>query len=104
MRARTKIVIIQARMEQTKILVSDDVSESGLAPLRSADFDVTKRVGLSAEELRALMPAFDGLVVRSETKVTVGLLESAGRRVSSGARASAWTTLTWRRRPAAASS
>src|SRR5918911_749962 len=79
MRARMKTAIIQARMEQTKILVSDDVSESGLAPLRAAGFDVTKRVGLSADELRAVMPDFDGLVVRSETKVTAEVMDAGGR-------------------------
>ena len=66
-------------MNQAKILVSDDVSESGLAPLRAAGFDVEKRAGLSGEELRALMPDFDGLIVRSETKVTAQLLDAGGR-------------------------
>ena len=66
-------------MTQAKILVSDDVSESGLAPLKAAGFDVEKRTNLSGAELRALMPDYDGLVVRSETKVTAELMDAGGR-------------------------
>ncbi|HEX8181142.1 MAG TPA: phosphoglycerate dehydrogenase [Pyrinomonadaceae bacterium] len=66
-------------MNQAKILVSDDVSESGLAPLRAAGFDVLKRTGLGGADLRALMPDYDGLIVRSETKVTAELMDAGGR-------------------------
>ncbi|HYY42971.1 MAG TPA: hypothetical protein VE775_09585, partial [Pyrinomonadaceae bacterium] len=66
-------------MNQAKILVSDDVSESGLAPLRDAGFDVLRRTGLGGAELRALMPDYDGLIVRSETKVTAELMDAGGR-------------------------
>ncbi len=79
MRAKMKTAIIPGLMTQAKILVSDDVSESGLTPLRAAGFAVDKQTGLSAEALRALIPEYDGLVVRSETKVTAQLLDAAGR-------------------------
>ena len=36
----------------TKIFVADDVSESGLGPLRAAGFVVEKRPGLKPPELR----------------------------------------------------
>ncbi|MDX6694510.1 MAG: D-3-phosphoglycerate dehydrogenase / 2-oxoglutarate reductase [Blastocatellia bacterium] len=62
-----------------KIFVADDVSESGLEPLRAAGFEVEKRVGLAGEELRAAVRDCEGLVVRSETKVTVELMEAAER-------------------------
>jgi D-3-phosphoglycerate dehydrogenase len=66
-------------MPDIKIFVADDVSESGLEPLRAAGFAVEKRAGLKGAELAGAVAGADGLVVRSETKVTAGLLESAGR-------------------------
>ena len=64
-------------MTQEKILVADDVSETGLQPLRDAGFEVTKRPGLSTTELIDALADCTGLVVRSETKVTADLLEKA---------------------------
>ncbi|HJP90798.1 MAG TPA: phosphoglycerate dehydrogenase [Pyrinomonadaceae bacterium] len=61
----------------TKIFVADDVSESGLGPLRSAGFVVEKRTGLPPAELREALKDSEGLIVRSETKVTADLLDSA---------------------------
>ncbi|HEX8336943.1 MAG TPA: NAD(P)-dependent oxidoreductase, partial [Pyrinomonadaceae bacterium] len=66
-------------MSDINIFVADDVSESGLEPLRAAGFAVEKRAGLKGEELAEAVAGADGLVVRSETKVTAGLLESAAR-------------------------
>ena len=66
-------------MNDAKILVSDDVSESGLGPLRAAGFTVEKRAGLRADELRAIIAGYDGLIVRSETKVTAEVLDAAVR-------------------------
>src|SRR6186997_902403 len=60
-----------------KIFVADDVSESGLGPLRSAGFDVEKRPGLALAELQAALKDCEGLIVRSETKVTADLLDVA---------------------------
>lgn len=62
-----------------KILVADDVSESGLEPLRAAGFAVEKRTGLPLDELREALRDVDGLVVRSETKVTSDLMNAATR-------------------------
>src|SRR5688572_5574492 len=60
-----------------KIFVADDVSDSGLEPLRSAGFKVEKRVGLARAELIDALQESDGLIVRSETKVTADLLDEA---------------------------
>ena len=60
-----------------KIFVADDVSESGLEPLRSAGFTVEKKTGLSTTELLEAVRDCDGLVVRSETKVTAALMDAA---------------------------
>ncbi|HYE16412.1 MAG TPA: phosphoglycerate dehydrogenase [Pyrinomonadaceae bacterium] len=62
-----------------KIFVADDVNESGLEPLRAAGLRVEKRTGLKGEELAEAVRGADGLVVRSETKVTAELMESAPR-------------------------
>ena len=66
-------------MPEIKIFVADDVNEAGLAPLREAGFEVEKRTGLKGDELAEAVASADGLVVRSETKVTSQLLEAAGR-------------------------
>src|SRR5216683_7021866 len=63
--------------EQTKILVSDDVSDSGLQPLRDAGFVVEKQTGLAPDALRHALADSEGLVVRSETKVTADLMDAA---------------------------
>src|ERR671932_1541126 len=60
-----------------KIFVADDVSENGLEPLRSAGFTVEKRVGLAPAELLEAVRDCEGLVVRSETKVTPELMDAA---------------------------
>jgi len=66
-------------LQTTKILVSDDVSDSGLQPLRDAGFVVEKKTGLSADALRKALADSDGMVVRSETKVTPELMDAAGK-------------------------
>jgi len=60
-----------------KIFVADDVSDSGLEPLRAASFEVEKRTGLSYGELVSALADCEGLIVRSETKVTADLLAAA---------------------------
>ena len=64
-------------MNLPKILISDEVSDSGLAPLRDAGFAVEKRTRLTPEELRAALADCAGLVVRSETKVTADVMDHA---------------------------
>jgi D-3-phosphoglycerate dehydrogenase len=60
-----------------KIFVADDVSESGLEPLRAASFTVEKRTGLKGEDLARAVQDSEGLIVRSETKVGPDLLDAA---------------------------
>jgi D-3-phosphoglycerate dehydrogenase len=64
-------------MSETKIFVADEVSDTGLQPLRDAGFVIEKRTGLDASELREALKDCAGLVVRSETKVTADLMDSA---------------------------
>lgn len=59
-----------------RILVTDKVSEHGVEILR-AEHDVDVKNNLTSEELLNIIAAYDALVVRSETKVTKGVLETA---------------------------
>ena len=61
----------------TKIFVADDISDTGLQPLRDAGFVVEKRVRLASPELDEALKGCAGLVVRSETKVTSHLMDNA---------------------------
>jgi len=60
-----------------KIFVADDVSDSGLQPLRDAGVTVEKLIKLPTEELLTAVADCDGLVVRSETKVTAEVMDAA---------------------------
>ena len=57
-----------------KILVSDGLSEDGLALLRTGG-EVTVNPKISAEELLAALPEYHALVVRSRTKVNAKMIE-----------------------------
>ncbi|HUX47501.1 MAG TPA: phosphoglycerate dehydrogenase, partial [Desulfosporosinus sp.] len=59
-----------------KILVSDKVSGQGVEILQQAH-EVDVRYNLSPDELIAVIPQYDALVVRSETKVTSAVIEAA---------------------------
>lgn len=66
--------------ETLKILVSDAVDRGCVDILRAEGFDVDLRPGLTAEELNTIIGGYDGLVVRSATKVTAGVI-ALGRRL-----------------------
>lgn len=59
-----------------KVLVCDGVSPKGIAILEK-DFEVEARKKISAEELLAEIPNYDGLIVRSASKVTAEVIEAA---------------------------
>ncbi len=61
-----------------KILVCDGMHESGLALLKAAEgieVDVPEQLG--PQEIKAILPRYDAMIVRSRTKVTPDLLEGA---------------------------
>lgn len=58
-----------------KILVSDGLSEDGLAVLKSAG-EVTVNSKITPEELLAVLPDYHALVVRSRTKVKANVVEA----------------------------
>ena len=61
-----------------KILVAEPLAREGVELLR-ARHEVDEAVGRSPDELRALIPSYDGLVVRSGVKVDAGLIEAGAR-------------------------
>jgi D-3-phosphoglycerate dehydrogenase len=58
-----------------KIIISDGLSEDGLALLRTGG-EVTVNSKITAEELLAVLPDYHALVVRSRTKVTAKVIEA----------------------------
>src|SRR5258707_9548299 len=59
-----------------RVLVSDPIAEAGIARLREvAEVDV--KIGISPDELKAIIGDYDALAVRSETKVTADILAAA---------------------------
>ena len=59
-----------------KVLCPEKLSPDGLALLRQT-LDVDEKKGLSADELISIIPNYEALLVRSETKVTAPLLNAA---------------------------
>jgi D-3-phosphoglycerate dehydrogenase / 2-oxoglutarate reductase len=63
-----------------RVLVSDPLNETGLQKLAEAeDVIVDQKTGLSEEELVRIIPEYDALLVRSQTKVTPAIIEAADR-------------------------
>ena len=61
-----------------KILVSDPISDEGLAILKSAqDIEVEVKTNLSEEELCKIITNFDAIIVRSQTQVTSQVIDTA---------------------------
>ncbi|CAM4284446.1 MAG: phosphoglycerate dehydrogenase [Paenibacillus macerans] len=63
-----------------KVLVSDPISDMGIQQLMDADdIAVEKKTGLSEDELVQIIAEYDGLLVRSQTKVTEKIMAAASR-------------------------
>lgn len=60
-----------------KVLVSDNLGEMGLKIFKAEGIDVDVKTGLTPEALKEIIRDYDGLVIRSATKVTADLLEAA---------------------------
>lgn len=65
-------------MDKKKVLVADPISEKGIEALRATpELDVDVRIGIKPEELLASAHEYEGIVVRSETKITPAVFEKA---------------------------
>src|ERR1700683_4196169 len=62
-----------------KVLISDKLSPASVDIFRRRGIDVDLKPGLSPAELRAIIGDYDGLAIRSATKVTKELLDAAPR-------------------------
>ena len=65
--------------QKPKVLVSDKLSETAVQIFRDRGIDVTFEpdLGKDKDRLLEMIPEFDGLAIRSATKVTAKLLEAA---------------------------
>ena len=63
---------------RARVLVAEKIGESGIELLRSS-FDVDLGVGWSREELAERIGEYDGILIRSATKLDAELLGRAGR-------------------------
>ncbi len=62
-----------------KVLISDSLSPRGIEILRAAGLEVAAKEKVSPEELLQIIGEYDGLIVRSATKVTAPVLAAAKR-------------------------
>jgi len=60
-----------------KVLISDKLSPAAVEIFRRRGVEVDLKPGLSPAELRAIIASYDGLAIRSATKVTRELLDAA---------------------------
>ena len=60
-----------------KVLIADALSPRAVEIFKERGVETDVRVGLSADELKKIIPDYDGLAVRSATKVTRPLIERA---------------------------
>ncbi len=63
-----------------RVLVADPISEDAVALMRKEGLEVDVKPDISHEELIKIIPEYDGLIVRSRTKVTKEVIE-AGKRL-----------------------
>jgi D-3-phosphoglycerate dehydrogenase len=62
-----------------KVLIADELSAHAVAIFRQRGVEVDVRTGLKAPDLKAAIADYDGLAVRSATKVTAEILAAASR-------------------------
>src|SRR5580693_7755233 len=62
-----------------RVLISDKLSPAAVAIFKERGVEVDVRPGLDKDELAKIIGDYDGLAIRSNTKVTAKLLENAGR-------------------------
>ena len=63
-----------------KILISDKLAQEGVDLINATEgFEAVVNTGMSEDELLKVIGEYDGLIVRSATKVTAKILEKAGK-------------------------
>src|SRR2546423_13415206 len=62
-----------------RVLISDKLEAPGPDLLRQAGIELDERPGLKGDALKEAIRAADGIIVRSQTRVTADLLEDPGK-------------------------
>jgi len=62
-----------------KVLVSDNLSQEGVDILKKGGLDVVVKTGMTPDELKKEIVKYDGLVIRSATKVTADVVAVANK-------------------------
>ncbi|MFZ6017172.1 MAG: phosphoglycerate dehydrogenase [Nitrospirota bacterium] len=60
-----------------KVLISDNISPRGIEILKNAGLEVDVKIGMRSEELKACIGDYNGLIIRSATKVTSEIIDAA---------------------------
>ena len=63
-----------------RVLVAEPIAAEGIAKLRT-EHEVDERPGISRDELCAILPGYDALVVRSQVQVDRDVIAAAGSRL-----------------------
>jgi D-3-phosphoglycerate dehydrogenase len=66
-------------MNQVKVLISDQMDPRAAAIFRERGIEADEITGQTPEELAAIIGNYDGLAIRSSTKVTAAILDAATR-------------------------
>ena len=64
-------------MTKPKVLISDKMDPNAARIFEERGCDVDVKTGMTPEELKAIIGQYDGLAIRSATKVTAQILEAA---------------------------
>src|SRR5262249_47017151 len=62
-----------------RVLIADQLSPDAVAIFRQRGLETDVKVGLAKEELEKIIKDYDGLAVRSATKVTEKVIAAASR-------------------------
>ena len=62
-----------------KILIADKIADKGINMLRDAGYDVDIITGQTEEQLVAIIPAYDAVIVRSASKITRPIIEAGAK-------------------------
>lgn len=62
-----------------RVLISDKLEKAGLDLLRQAGIELDERNGLTGDALKEALRAADGVIVRSNTRITADLLDNPGK-------------------------
>ncbi|MDP8234475.1 MAG: phosphoglycerate dehydrogenase [Candidatus Saelkia tenebricola] len=60
-----------------KVLISDNLAPEGIEILKDAGLDVVVKTGLKPDELKEEIKSYDGIVIRSATKLTADIIKEA---------------------------